>query len=88
MAENVLPISVTLADGCCSAASGANTVAPQRHAVLSRRVRLLVSATITYNIVEAAGAVASSAALTGFGLDSLIEVSQEFSRAAVYHGVR
>jgi divalent metal cation (Fe/Co/Zn/Cd) transporter len=49
-------------------------------------VRLLVSATITYNILEAvvaisAGAVASSSALIGFGLDSLIEVS---SAAAVY----
>jgi divalent metal cation (Fe/Co/Zn/Cd) transporter len=75
---------------CCSDGCGSgettNLVAPQRHAVLSRRVRLLVSATITYNIVEAivalsAGAVASSAALIGFGLDSVIEVS---SAAAVY----
>ncbi|ORV48577.1 cobalt transporter [Mycobacterium florentinum] len=54
--------------------------------MLQRRVRLLVSATITYNIIEAivalsAGAVASSAALIGFGLDSVIEVS---SAAAVY----
>ncbi|WP_261859515.1 cation transporter [Mycobacterium montefiorense] len=54
--------------------------------MLSRRVRLLVSATISYNIIEAvvalsAGAVASSAALIGFGLDSVIEVS---SAAAVY----
>ncbi|WAJ47656.1 cation transporter [Mycobacterium sp. Aquia_216] len=61
-------------------------VEPQRRAVLSRRVRLLVSATITYNIIEAvvalsAGTVASSAALIGFGLDSIIEVS---SAAAVY----
>lgn len=50
-----------------------------RRALLTRRVRLLVSATITYNIIEAvvaisAGAVASSAALIGFGLDSIIEV--------------
>lgn len=42
-------------------------------------MRLLVSATITYNIIEAvvaisAGAVASSSALIGFGLDSVIEV--------------
>jgi divalent metal cation (Fe/Co/Zn/Cd) transporter len=75
---------------CCSDGCGSgettNLVAPQRRAVLSRRVRLLVSATITYNIVEAivalsAGAVASSAALIGFGLDSVIEVS---SAAAVY----
>jgi divalent metal cation (Fe/Co/Zn/Cd) transporter len=72
-------------DGCCTPAT-TNPVEPQRRAVLSRRVRLLVSATITYNIIEAvvaisAGAVASSSALIGFGLDSLIEVS---SAAAVY----
>jgi divalent metal cation (Fe/Co/Zn/Cd) transporter len=53
--------------------------------VLSRRVRWLVTATISYNVVEAvvalaAGAVASSTALLGFGLDSLVEVS---SAAAV-----
>ena len=59
--------------------------APARRALLTRRVRLLVGATITYNLVEGgvaltAGAAASSAALIGFGLDSLIEVS---SAAAV-----
>jgi divalent metal cation (Fe/Co/Zn/Cd) transporter len=48
--------------------------------VLVRRVRLLVAATITYNVVEAvvalvAGTRASSTALIGFGLDSVIEVS-------------
>jgi len=52
---------------------------------LAGRVRLLVAATITYNVVEAAvalraGVAASSTALVGFGLDSLIEVS---SAAAV-----
>ena len=57
----------------------------QRRAVLTRRVRLLVAATITYNIVEAAialaeGTRASSTALIGFGLDSLVEVT---SAAAV-----
>ncbi|QEN13586.1 cation transporter [Mycolicibacterium sp. ELW1] len=51
-----------------------------RRAQLGRRIRLLVAATITYNLVEAAvalteGARVSSAALIGFGLDSLIEVS-------------
>lgn len=56
-----------------------------RRDVLARRVRLLVAATITYNVVEAvvalvAGTVASSSALIGFGLDSVIEVS---SAAAV-----
>ena len=56
-----------------------------RRAVLRRRVRLLVAATITYNVVEAviaisAGTIAGSVALVGFGLDSVIEVS---SAAAV-----
>ncbi|MFI8849248.1 cation transporter [Streptomyces sp. 891-h] len=58
---------------------------PQRREVLARRIRLLVAATITYNAIEAAvaltaGTLASSTALIGFGLDSLIEVS---SAAAV-----
>jgi divalent metal cation (Fe/Co/Zn/Cd) transporter len=56
-----------------------------RRAVLARRIRLLVAATIAYNVVEAviaiaAGRAASSTALIGFGLDSVIEVS---SAAAV-----
>jgi len=56
-----------------------------RRALLARRIRLFVAATITYNIVEAAvaiseGARVSSTALIGFGLDSVIEVS---SAAAV-----
>jgi divalent metal cation (Fe/Co/Zn/Cd) transporter len=51
----------------------------------ARRIRLLVAATITYNVIEGvvavtAGALASSTALVGFGLDSVIEV---FSAAAV-----
>ncbi|GAA4893637.1 cation efflux family protein [Stackebrandtia albiflava] len=58
---------------------------PARRARLIRIVRLLVAATITYNVVEAvvaitAGTIASSTALLGFGLDSVIEVS---SAAAV-----
>lgn len=58
---------------------------PQRRDALTRRVRFLVAATITYNVVESvvaltAGTVASSSALVGFGLDSVIEVS---SAAAV-----
>ena len=58
---------------------------PRRRAVLARRVRLLVAATITYNVAEAvvaigAGTVASSGALVAFGLDSVIEVA---SAAAV-----
>ncbi len=56
-----------------------------RRAVLSRRIRLFVAATITYNVLEAvvaitAGSMASSTALIGFGLDSVIEVA---SAAAV-----
>lgn len=56
-----------------------------RRAVLERRVRWVVAATISWNVVEAvvaitAGRVASSAALVGFGLDSLVEV---LSAAAV-----
>jgi len=58
---------------------------PARREVLARRVRLLVAATIAYNVVEAvvaiaAGTAAGSTALIGFGLDSVIEVS---SAAAV-----
>ncbi|MEW1982916.1 cation transporter [Pseudarthrobacter oxydans] len=54
--------------------------APERRAVLSRRIRFFAAATITYNVIEAvvalwAGGVAGSAALIGFGLDSVIEVA-------------
>ncbi|MBP2706169.1 cation transporter [Microbispora sp. RL4-1S] len=60
-------------------------LAPVRRTVLVRRIRLLVTATIGYNVVEAIvgitlGVHASSTALIGFGLDSVIEVS---SAAAV-----
>ncbi|WP_250442866.1 cation transporter [Actinotalea sp. C106] len=53
--------------------------APARRDLLRRRVRLIVAATIGYNVVEAvvaigAGAAASSTALIGFGLDSVVEV--------------
>lgn len=80
----------TCGDDCCAAepATPANPgAAPTTHRrqLLARRVRLLVAATITYNIVEAvvaltAGAVAGSTALIGFGLDSIVEVA---SAAAV-----
>jgi divalent metal cation (Fe/Co/Zn/Cd) transporter len=54
-------------------------------ATLQRRIRLLVTATITYNVIEAVvalaeGARVSSSALIGFGLDSIVEIS---SAAAV-----
>ena len=60
-------------------------VSGSRRQVLSRRIRWFVAATISYNVVEAAvalteGSRVSSAALIGFGLDSVIEVS---SAAAV-----
>ncbi|MCX2968621.1 MULTISPECIES: cation diffusion facilitator family transporter [Streptomyces] len=53
---------------------------PARREVLTRRVRWLVAATIAYNVVEAVvaltfGTMASSTALIGFGLDSVVEVS-------------
>lgn len=62
-----------------------------RRAVLTRRIRLLVAATITYNVVEAAvaitaGTVASSVALIGFGLDSVIEVSSAAAVAWQFSG--
>ncbi|MFI7189944.1 cation transporter [Nocardia nova] len=58
---------------------------PQRRAVLARRIRWFVAATISYNVIEAVialseGSRVSSTALIGFGLDSVIEVS---SAAAV-----
>jgi hypothetical protein len=61
---------------------------PQRRARLARRIRLLVAATITYNVIEAVVALAegtrvSSSALIGFGLDSVIEVASAMSRVDV-----
>jgi len=61
------------------------TLTEERRKRLHRRVRFIVAFTITYNVIEAviaitAGAQASSAALIGFGLDSVIEVA---SAAAV-----
>ncbi len=63
----------------------AQALACDERARLARRIRLLTAATISYNVLEAviaiaAGAVASSTALVGFGIDSIIEVS---SAAAV-----
>lgn len=51
----------------------------ERSAVLRRRIRGIVAITIVWNIIEAvvallAGHAASSAALIGFGLDSVVEV--------------
>ncbi|HYJ56193.1 MAG TPA: cation transporter [Mycobacterium sp.] len=60
-------------------------ISDQRRDVLTRRIRMLVAATITYNVVEAAialteGTRVSSSALVGVGLDSVVEIS---SAAAV-----
>jgi divalent metal cation (Fe/Co/Zn/Cd) transporter len=60
-------------------------LAPARRVLLQRRIRIIVAVTITYNVIEAivaiaAGTVASSTALVGFGLDSIVEV---LSAAAV-----
>lgn len=56
-----------------------------RRKVLRGRIRAVVAITITWNVIEAviaivAGGAASSAALVGFGLDSIVEV---LSAAAV-----
>ncbi|MCV7171735.1 cation transporter [Mycobacterium manitobense] len=63
----------------------ASRLTDARRDLLSRRIRLFVAATISYNVIEAIvaiteGARVSSTALVGFGLDSVIEVS---SAAAV-----
>ncbi|MDA1383955.1 MULTISPECIES: cation transporter [Glycomyces] len=65
--------------------ASAQVLTVERRDRLTLIVRLLVAATITYNIVEAvvaisAGTIASSTALIGFGLDSIVEVA---SAAAV-----
>jgi divalent metal cation (Fe/Co/Zn/Cd) transporter len=89
MTERALPLETGgCADGCCASTS---TVDPDRRALLSRRVRLLVAATITYNVIEAvvaisAGTLASSTALIGFGLDSVIEVASATAVAWQFSG--
>ena len=59
--------------------SMSETLTTARRATLHRRVRFIVGFTITYNVIEAivavwAGVLTSSAALIGFGLDSVVEV--------------
>ena len=63
----------------------------QRRARLTRTIRLLVAATISYNAIEAvvaitAGTAASSTALIGFGLDSVIEVASASAVAWQFSG--
>ncbi|MBV5246967.1 MULTISPECIES: cation transporter [Mycolicibacterium] len=91
-AEELKPLIASSA-GCTDAGCTATaaTVSPARRAVLTRRVRLFVLATITYNLIEAvvaisAGTIASSAALIGFGLDSLIEVASATAVAWQFAG--
>lgn len=67
------------------------TVATDRQLVLRRRVRWFVAATISYNVIEAvvaisAGTIASSTALIGFGLDSVIEVASATAVAWQFAG--
>ena len=69
----------------------APTLSAARRELLVRRIRLLVAATITYNVIEAvvaitAGTIASSTALIGFGLDSVIEVSSAAAVAWQFRG--
>ncbi|GAA1958851.1 cation transporter [Amycolatopsis minnesotensis] len=79
--------------GCCAADAAVTTaaVSPERRAILSRRVRWFVAATITYNVIEAiiaisAGTIASSTSLIGFGLDSVIEVASAAAVAWQFSG--
>lgn len=69
----------------------AATLDDAQRAQLIRRVRALVIFTIAYNLVEAvvavaAGTIADSSALLGFGLDSVIEVSSAVAVAWQFSG--
>jgi divalent metal cation (Fe/Co/Zn/Cd) transporter len=55
-------------------------LSPERRTALGRRAQLLAAASVVYNTGEAvvaigAGVAASSVALVGFGLDSIVEMS-------------
>lgn len=89
------PFAAVEADGCgdeCCAPTAPNAGPDAaRGTVLARRVRLLVAATITYNVIEAivaisAGTTADSTALIGFGLDSVIEVASAAAVAWQFSG--
>ncbi|WP_066897463.1 cation transporter [Mycolicibacterium houstonense] len=78
-----------LMDGAGGTPSAALSSA--RRELLHRRIRWLVAATITYNVVEAIIAISegtrvSSTALIGFGLDSVIEVSSAAAVAWQFSG--
>ena len=71
--------------------AGVTGTGADRRAVLTRRIRWFVAATITYNVIEAvvaitAGSIASSTALIGFGLDSVIEVGSAVAVAWQFAG--
>jgi len=93
-ADRELPVAAepdTCSDGCCATAATDTGPATDRQVALSRRIRLLVAATITYNVIEAAvalaaGKAASSTALIGFGLDSIIEVASATAVAWQFSG--
>ena len=77
----VAPTRSSSEDDCCTAVARVDLpLSSVRRGELTRRVRLLVAATISYNVIEAvvaiaAGTMSGSTALIGFGLDSVIEVS-------------
>jgi divalent metal cation (Fe/Co/Zn/Cd) transporter len=63
-----------------STAVARSPLSRERRAALGRRAQLLAGASVAYNTVEAviaitAGVAASSVALVGFGLDSVVEMS-------------
>jgi divalent metal cation (Fe/Co/Zn/Cd) transporter len=71
--------------------AGERVLTSGRRALLSRRIRWFVAATIAYNVIEAVvalteGARVSSSALIGFGLDSVIEVSSAAAVAWQFSG--
>lgn len=71
--------SANAAAAKCSPATAATGPSTDRRRQLGRRAQLLAALSVSYNVLEAvvaiaAGAVASSVALVGFGLDSLVEV--------------
>ena len=71
--------------------SGPLALSLDRRRQLERRIRWFVAATIGYNTIEgvvaiAAGTVASSTALIGFGLDSVIEVASAAAVAWQFSG--
>lgn len=71
-------------DTCCASCAhdseqAVPTVSPERRAQLNKRARRLAQGLVFYNVAEclvsvAAGALAGSIALVGFGLDSAVEV--------------